>query len=456
MSVSQPYKKLYRTFFPLLVVIALQGIVTLAVNLADNIMLGAYNETALSGAALVNQVHFILQSLVSGVGTGLAALTTQYWGKRETAPIRSIISLGLKFSLAFGVIFWALGLTIPNQILSLFTRDAAVIAEGAKYMRLMAWTYLLFSASNVLVVSLQSVQTAWIGTVMSACTLCVNIFLNYIFIYGNFGAPELGIRGAAVATLTSRVIELAAILFYILKVDKKLKIKLRQLLAFDFEYLRDFLRTALPVVLAGAQWGVAQAAQTAILGHVVTETITSDSIIAANSIASVVMQLFTVFGFACSNAAQVTIGKTVGEGDISAVKRYSKRLQLIFLIVGVLTGIGIFSFKGLIVSLYSVSPVTANLAVQFLTVLAVTTIGTCYEFPVEGGIIAGGGNTAYQGWVDILFMWLFTIPSAAISAFVFGFPPVVTFAFLKADQILKCVPNAIVCNRFKWVRILTR
>jgi len=449
-TLKSQYSKFCRTFFPLLAVIALQGLVALAVNLADNMMLGAYSETALSGAALVNQIHYILQSLVTGIGTGLAVLCSQYWGKGDIQPIRRIISLGLKFSLLCGIIFWALGLMIPEQLLGVFTNDISVISEGAEYLRLMSWTYLLFSASMVLVVSLQSVQTAWIGTAMSCCTLCINVCLNYIFIYGHFGAPELGIRGAAIATLTSRAVELIVILIYILKVDKKLKMKVRGLLAFDFEYIRDFVKTSLPVVLAGAQWGVAQAAQTAILGHV------SSTAIAANSIASVIMQLFAVFGFSCANATQVTIGKTVGEGDIPSVKLYTKWLQLIFLTIGILTGACIYIFKGMFVSLYSVSGETNILAIQFLTVLAVTTIGTCYEFPVEGGIIAGGGSPAYQGYVDILFMWLFTIPSAALSAFVFHFPAWVTFGFLKADQLLKCLPNSIVCNRYKWIRTLTR
>ena len=88
--------------------------------------------------------------------------------------------------------------------------------------------------------------------------------------------------------------------------------------------------------------------------------------------------------------------------------------------------------------------------------LSVATLGSCYEFPVEGGIIAGGGNPKYQAIVDTLFMWLFTIPSAAISAFLFDATPVVVFCFLKADQLLKCIPNAIVCNRYKWVKRLTR
>ena len=131
-------------------------------------------------------------------------------------------------------------------------------------------------------------------------------------------------------------------------------------------------------------------------------------------------------------------------------------MQVIFLLIGLFFGGLMFLLKDIIVDFYTVSEETKTLALQFLTIMSITTVGTCYEYPVEGGIIAGGGETRYVAWMDNLFMWLFTIPSAFLSAFVFEWSPVVTFCFLKADQVIKCLPNAIVCSRYRWVRILTR
>ncbi|MDR0446332.1 MAG: MATE family efflux transporter [Oscillospiraceae bacterium] len=443
-------RRLYSTFFPLLFVISAQALLALAVNLADNIMLGAYSESALAGAALVNQLQFMLQQIIGGVAAGVVVLGSQYWGQSRTEPIKRVISLGLKMGLVAGLLFWAVTFTAPAQTLRLLTPDEAVIAEGVEYLRIMCWTYLIFAVSNVLMSSLQCVQTAGVGTVMSLCTIVINVSVNYCLIFGNFGAPELGITGAAIATLISRIVELVIILVYILRVDKKLRMRLRELVSPDISYLGDYIRVSLPVMLSGAQWGVAQTAQTAILGHI------SAVAIAANSIAVIIFQLFAIFGMACANAASVTIGKTVGEGALDLVKPYSRTLQAIFLLNGIIAGAAIFIFKDLFVGFYAVSDETRRLAVSFLTVLSVATVGTCYEFPVESGIIAGGGDTRYASIVDVSFMWLFTIPAAALSAFVFGFPPVVTFCFLKADQILKCIPNAIVCNRYKWVKQLTR
>jgi len=232
--------------------------------------------------------------------------------------------------------------------------------------------------------------------------------------------------------------------------DKKLRTKPGDLVRTDVSYIRDFVKVSLPVCIAGVQWGIAQAVQTAILGHL------SQSVIAANAIASIVFMLLASFGMSSANAASVTIGKEVGAGRFHNIRPYSRTLQMIFIAIGILTGLLIFILKDFAVSIYAVSSETAYLARQFLIVLSVATIGSCYEFPVEGGIIAGGGNTKYQSIVDILFMWLFTIPASALSAFVFKFPPIITFCFLKFDQLAKCLPNAIVCNRYKWVRRLTR
>ena len=199
-------KSFYRTFFPLLIVITLQQLAALMVNMVDNIMLGTYSELALSGATLVNQIQFVLQQVAAGIGMGIVVLASQYWGKQNITAIKKIISIGVKFGFLTGIIFFTLALTIPHQMLSIFTDDQTVIAEGMRYLKVICWTYILFSVSNSLMYSLQSVETAMIGTVMSISTICINMCLNYCLIYGHFGAPELGIVGAAIATLVSRAV----------------------------------------------------------------------------------------------------------------------------------------------------------------------------------------------------------------------------------------------------------
>ena len=443
-------KQMFREFLPLMIAVAFQSIVALTVNLIDNFMLGGYSEAAMSGASLVNQVQFILSQLVSSVGMGVAIIGAQYWGKNNVGPIRSIIAIGLRFSLVAGVLFCAVTVLFPAQILALFTNEPSAAAEGVRYLQIMCWTYLVYSISGVFLYSLQAVQTAFIGVVMSCCTIVINASLNYCLIYGNFGCPELGVQGAGYATLASRCVELIVICVYIFAIDKKIGLKPSHLLKYDSSYLKTFAVTAAPIIIAGVLWGVAQAVQSGILGHM------GATALAANSIAAVVFALFNAIGMACNNGASVIIGKTIGEGRLDLIKPFSKALQLFFVCLGVCVGLLLFVIKDLVVGLYGVSAETAAMTLQFLTVLSISIIGTCYQCPCAYGIVAGGGDTRYGAVVDNLFMWLWTIPAACISAFVLNMPPLVTFILLKSDQILKCVPNSIKTNRYKWVHIFTK
>ena len=215
-------KAMLRAFLPLLVAVALQQLLALTVNLVDNFMLGQYSETAMSGASLVNQLQFILQQVMAGIGGGVAVLGAQYWGKGETTPIKKIISVGLKFGILLGAVMLILTSLFPSQIMGLLTSDQAIIAEACEYLGIMRFTYLIYGASAVLMYSMMSVETAFIGSVLSAMTIGINAVLNYALIYGNFGAPEMGIKGAAYATTVSRAVELITIVIYICCIDKKL------------------------------------------------------------------------------------------------------------------------------------------------------------------------------------------------------------------------------------------
>ena len=443
-------KQFYKTFLTLTLFISLQQLITFSVNLADNLMLGAYSETALSGAALVNQIQYLLQTIISGFSSGVVVLGSQYWGKKDTEPIRRIFSLGFKISVLAGVVFFLVTALLPRQVLGLLTNDQAVIEQGAIYLSVMCFTYILFSLSNSIVMSLRAVETTMIGPIVSLVALCVNASLNYCLIFGNFGFPELGILGAAIATLTSRVAELVIVLVYLFLLDKKLRLKLKDLLRPDFFYLKDYVLVTLPIVGSSGFWGLAMVVQTAILGHM------SAAAIAANSVAGTIFQIASVVAMSSANSSSVMMGKTVGEGRMDRVKPYARTLQVLYILIGIASGLILFLLKDLILSFYVLAPDTYQMADAFILVLSVTLVGSAYEFPVSAGIILGGGDTKYSFWVDTLFMWCFTLPFSALSAFVWGFPPLVTFIFLKADQILKCIPNAIKCNRFRWVRSLTR
>ena len=229
--------------------IVLQNVISFSVGLADNLMVGSLGELALSGVYVANQLQNMLQMLVMGLSAALTILTTQYWGKRDIERIKNIIGIALKFSIGAGFLLLIATLFFPSQILRFFSDDFDVIAEGLKYLRIIRFTYIFFCITQVLIASMRSVEKVKIGMNLSIVTFFVNVFLNWVFIFGNLGAPALGVQGAAIATLISRILETVIMVCYIRFVDSNLKIKFKELVKSDFSLVKDFFKFGLPVIL---------------------------------------------------------------------------------------------------------------------------------------------------------------------------------------------------------------
>jgi len=448
MSAFVKDKNFYRQFFVLTLTIALQNVIVYSVNLADNIMLGKFAEDAMAGVALVNQVQFFLQSMIMGLAEASLMFASRSWGEKDIPSIRKIANISVKCGLVISLALFAIAFFIPDILLGLLSSDAAEVAEGVGYMNIICYTYPMFAVTQLLIYVLRSVETVRIGLVTSIVTLIVNVCLNYVFIFGNFGFAPMGARGAAIATLISRAIELIIVVVYVFFLDKKVKLRIKHFGRIDGKLFRDYLRKGTPVFLSGTMWGFAQGVQTGILGH------TAGPTIKANSISSVVFQMVSVVSYASASATSVVIGKAIGEGKKELVKPYAKTLQLLFLMIGAFTGAVLFLLKGPIINFYNISDEAKIVADQFMTVLSVTVIGTSYQMPCHTGIIRAGGDTSFVLKVDTVFMWLITIPAAAVASFVFGAPPVIVFICLKCDQVLKCCVASIKVNSFNYIRSL--
>ena len=440
----------YKTYFTLFGVVAVQNLIVFSVNLADSMMLGRFSETAMSGVSLANQIQFLLQCLINGVGTGLITLGSQYWGKKDVSSVKKVFSAALYTSLAIAVVMAVVCAAAPRGVLGLLSNDEAILSEGVAYIRIMAHSYVIFAVSFTLISLMRSVESVQVGFYTSALALAVNVFLNYALIFGHFGFPRMGAVGAAVATLISRAAEFIYVLIYVFFVDKKLRLRPREAFAAQKPYVRDYPRVGLPPVGSGGSWGMAMFLQTAIIGRL------GAGAIGANAVSAPVFQVVAVLYFSASSAAAVLIAKTVGENDIPRVKTYTKRLQVVFLITGAVSSVLLFSCRRAIVGFYDISPETRALSLTFLGILAVSVFGSAYEAPCLVGIVSGGGDTAFVLKNDIIFMWCFVLPVSALSAFVFHWPVPVTFFLLKSDQILKCAVAAVKVNRFKWIKNLTR
>ena len=213
----------YKAFFTMTITMALQNLIVFGVNLADSVMMGAYSETALSGVGICNNIQFFLNMAASGIASGMTVIASQYWGKNEKKPIYRVSAVAIWMSIIFSMLIFAFAQFAPEMLIRLFTDKEAVIDQAVIYLDVIKHTYLPFALSTILLAILRSVETVKIGFYVSLSSFAINIWLNYTLIYGKFGAPEMGIRGAALATLISRLIELAVVVIYIMFIDKKLK-----------------------------------------------------------------------------------------------------------------------------------------------------------------------------------------------------------------------------------------
>ena len=239
-------------------------------------------------------------------------------------------------------------------------------------------------------------------------------------------------------------------LYYVLRIDKKLRIRPHQLLATQPHLTRDYVKAATPVILSGLSWGIAQFIQTSILGHM------GGAAMAANSIAVTLFSILSVVFYGSGSAAGVIIGKVVGSGDHSRIREYVRTLQVIFLANGLLTGAALYLFKEPIIGFYAVSPEAKALARSFLTVLSITAVGSAYQAPCLTGIVRGGGNTKFVFYNDLVFQWGMVITLSLLAEYVWHLPAVWVFFFLKSDQLVKCIVAVFEVNSYRWIRKLTR
>ena len=443
-------REFYRTFLRLSLALMLEQAVILSVNLADNLMLGTYSEAALSGVAAVNQIQFVYQQLVYAIGNALIALASQYWGQRRLREIRALSAIGVRLEFLLAAVLFLAVSVFPDGALKLFTDQPLFVAEGVAYLRIIRFSYPFFALTAVLLSAMRSVESVKIALRVSVVSLIINVSINYLLIGGNLGAPELGARGAAIGTLTARVVEFIVVLAFVLR-DEKLGMRLRDFLGTSGPLLRDFIRISIPTVGAALLWGLTNALQTVILGHM------NDSAIAAQSISNTVFLLLKVTAVGAASAASVIIGKSVGEGDMRRVRIYTRTLQVMFVGIGAALCAIMLAIRVPLLRIYApkIAPETYDLAGAYMLIQAAVLLLTSYQMSVNAGIIRGGGDARFILILDMVTLFVF-MPLAWLGGLAWHWPAIAVILLMNADQLTKCFPAFIYVNSYKWVHKLTR
>ncbi|MBM6750741.1 MATE family efflux transporter [Mediterraneibacter glycyrrhizinilyticus] len=442
--------KFYRNVIALVVPMALQNLINVGVSAADVIMLGGVGETALSGASLAGQVQYIMTLFLFGLTSGATVLTAQYWGKGDRTSIEKILGMAVKAGVCVTALFTVAALAIPGTLMQIFTSDPAVISEGIKYLRIVAFSYVLMGITQAYLYIMRSVERVIVATVVYLLSLLCNIVLNSIFIFGLLGCPAMGVSGAALGTLCSRILEVILVAGYAHFFNRDVKLRLKYVLHTDSVLFRDFMRYALPVIVNEVMWGLGTAANTAILGHM------GSSAVAANSVAQVARQLATVVSFGLSSAAAIYLGKTIGEKKTEHARAYSKRFILLSVIMGVLGGAVILAVSPFAAAALSLSETARGYLRFMFFVMSYFVVGQAYNTTMVVGIFRSGGDTRFGLILDVSTMWCCSILLGFIAAFVLKLSVPVVYVILMSDEIIKIPITTWRYRKYRWLRDVTR
>jgi len=444
------WRSFYSQVLILVIPMALQNLINVGVTAADVVMLGKVGETVLSGASLAGQVQFIMNLFFFGLTSGATVLTAQYWGKGDTRTIEKVLGIGLTAGMAVAVVFTAAAMLIPGLLMRIFTDDPAIVAEGVKYLQIVGWSYLLMAVTQVYLNIVRSIERVVVATVVFSISLTVNVFLNWILIFGKLGYPALGIQGAAIATLIARTVEVLLVVGYALFKNEVVRIRFRDLYRFDKVLLKDFAQFSAPVVVNELMWGLGMAAYAAIIGRL------GSAAVAANSVAQVARQLAMVVVFGIANATAIYLGKTIGEKKEQLAKAYAKRFIWLSLVFGI---------AGALIILVSIPLVTANLALGaqakhylriMFSIMSAYSIGQALNSTVIVGIFRAGGDTKIGLLMDVGSMWCGSIVLGLLAAFVFKAPVPIVYLCLMSDEFIKIPFSLKRFSSYKWLNNVTR
>lgn len=449
-SLNIDWKNFYKNVFALVVPMAIQNLINVGVTATDVFMLGRVGEKVLSGASLAGQIQFIMMLIFFGITAGSTVLTAQYWGKRDTDTIEKILGIGLTAGILVAAVFTVLAFFIPETLVRIYTSDEAVIAGGAKYLRIVGLSYIFMAVTQVYLNIMRSIERVVVATVVYFISLFVNIIINAVLIFGLFGAPRLEIAGAAIGTLCARITETILVLLYARYKNEIVKIRVRYLLHIDRVLFLDYVRYAMPVVLNEMMWGLGSSCNTAIIGHLGSEAV------AANSVAQVARQLAQVVVFGISSATAIWLGKTLGEKKTEHARAYAKRFICLSLILGSLGG-GMILLSGPVVLRVLTLSVRSQSYLSFMFfVMSYFVVGQAFNTTMVCGIFRSGGDTRFGLFLDVSTMWCCSILLGGAAAFLFHASVPVVYAILMSDEMIK-VPLCIWWYRkYRWLNDVTR
>lgn len=442
------YKKVFKLATP----IALQSLITIGVNMLDTIMLGKLGESELSATSLANSFISIYHILCMGIGMGASVLISRYWGMREVDPENAEISLKkticvmLRITAGLALLFALTTLFFPEFIMKMYSEEDSIISIGTVYLKYSVITYFFLGLSLTTTIALRSVGQVRLPLYISIGAFFINLFFNYVLIFGKLGFPQLGIIGAAIATLISRIFEAGVILSYLFFADKKIAFRFKHLFIKTRDIIGEYIRICIPVLISDGILAFGNNAVAMVIGRL------GQTFVAANAITSVTQQLTSiVIQGVCQSGAIVT-GQTLGEGDKEKTMKQGYAFLGLGILLGLIAAICIMIISPFVIKSYNVTEETSHTAQQLMTAISLILIFQATNSIMTKGVLRGGGDTRMLMLADNIFLWILSIPLGILAGFVFHWSAFGIYICLKFDQISKAVWCVLRLHSGKWIK----
>jgi putative MATE family efflux protein len=428
--------------------IAVQQLAFAGLNMLGVVLVGQKGEASVAAVGLAGQLAFLLNLVHFGIISGAAMFTAQFWGRNDIPNLRRVLGLSLLIATSASLIFLFLSQFFPENILRIYTEDEAVIALGTGYIRTFSWTFLFFAITFSFAMVMRSTGNVKMPTYISVGALFISTFLSYSLIFGKFGFPEMGIRGAAVAAVIARGLECFTLLFAIYSTKSPVAGSLKELFDFDLNFVSRVIRPMLPVIVNELFWSLGITTYNIIYGRMGTESIAAINIV--SSIEQVAFVLFISIG----NATSVNVGNRIGEGRENEAFLYAGRSLGLGILGGILTGVLLQILKHPILSLYNVSPQVLQNTSAIINVVCFFIFIRANNMIIVVGILRAGGDTRFSMFLDGFIIWIVGVPLAALGAFVFHLPVYFVYLLAMSEELTKWILGLNRWYSRKWINNL--
>lgn len=443
-------KVFLKTMMAIALPIALQNLITSSLNMVDTLMITNLGEASIAAVGLANQVFFFYALINFGIHSGSSIFISQYWGRRDTVNIRKVLGLAISLSAITGVIFTIAGFFFPEFLMHIFIKDPEVVKLGADYLRIVSLSYIITGIGFAYSIALRSTGRPKLPMLVSAISFVTNTVFNYILIFGKFGFPQLGVKGAALATLIARIVEIVFVLYAIYKSKGPLAASLKDLISWDRTFVARYLKTTSPVIINEAFWSLGQIMYAIAYAKIGTEAT------AAIQLTTNIQNIFFVLVRGMANACAVILGNKIGSRDEEGAYDYGIKFLTMSTTIGLILGTIMALTPDLTLKVFgNIDQNLYNVARQLLIIMGITFFVRTFNSTSIVGVLRGGGDTNFSMLLEMGAVWLVGVPLAFIGALIFQLPVYYVYALVTLEEVIKLLIGLPRILSKKWIKDIT-